>query len=58
MKSGITLVLLLGAVTGIAGAILRATHYTGGNGLMVGGLFVAVMAVAFLMLQNAQKQHD
>ncbi len=58
MKSGITYVLLLGAIAGIAGAVLKSSHNTGGNGLLFGGLFVAVMAVAFLMLQNAHKQHD
>ena len=58
MKSRMTVVVLLGAMTGIGGAVLKSLHWPGANGMLVAGLFVAVTAFAFLMLQNAQKQHD
>jgi ABC-type enterobactin transport system permease subunit len=58
MKSGMTLALLLGAIIGIAGAVFKSLHWQGANGMLIAGLFVAVIAFAFLMLQNAQKQAD
>lgn len=58
MKSRMTFVLLLGAMTGIGGVVLKSLHLPGANGMLIAGLFVAVTAFAFLMLQNAQKQHE
>jgi hypothetical protein len=58
MKSGINLALLLGVVTAVAGATLKAMHLPGANGTLVAGLFVVVIAFAFRVLQNAPGQHE
>jgi hypothetical protein len=57
MKAGMTLVLLLGAITAIAGGLFKTMHWPGANALLLAGLFVAASGFVFLMLDNARKQH-
>lgn len=53
MKAGTTFALMVGVALCVAGAILKAGGNVAAEAMMIGGLFVSVLAFAFRVLAKA-----
>jgi hypothetical protein len=58
MKSGFTFALLLGVLVSITALVLKTKQWPDANGLLMVGVFLAVIASVFLMLKNAPRQSE
>jgi hypothetical protein len=58
MKSGTTILVLLGLVACIVGTVLKTMHDPWANGILLGGAFVAVIASVFWVLQHTPRQPE
>ena len=55
MKSTMIATLALGLVAAVSGGVLKTLDFAGGNGMLLAGVFLALLGSALLVLQMSGK---